>query len=101
MTDSLDYDALDPGIRDVVRLIREAGYETTDSGDGISKRATQPDALPFPHVVVRLGLVDWRRSTYHLHDLVRDRFGNEWRVQLSWAPGEPAIVMVMGPEVTP
>lgn len=38
----IDYDDLDPGIRDTVRLLRAHGFETTDSGDGVSK--LQPDS---------------------------------------------------------
>lgn len=36
-----NYDELDPGIREVVRFLNEAGFTTTDSGDGVSK--TDPD----------------------------------------------------------
>lgn len=46
--------ALDPGIRAVVLRVREAGFITTDSGDGVSKPADwyySGDAIPFPHVV--------------------------------------------------
>lgn len=55
----MSYDECDPGIRDIVRKVNEAGFTTTDSGDGVSKPADwyQPDdhgiteAMPFPHVV--------------------------------------------------
>lgn len=43
--------ALDPGIRRLVVALREAGFETTDSGDGVSK----PDVgrvLDVPHVFI-------------------------------------------------
>lgn len=36
MTD-LDYAILDPGIRGAVQYLRERGFDTTDSGDGVSK----------------------------------------------------------------
>lgn len=49
----LDPTTLDPGIRDVVALLRGWQYQTTDSGDGVSK-AGDPDALPFPHVHIRV-----------------------------------------------
>lgn len=51
----IDYSTLDPGIREVVRLLREAGHETTDSGDGVSKGA---DGLPRAHVVIRVDRPD-------------------------------------------
>jgi hypothetical protein len=55
MSESLDYETLDPGIRDVVRRLRDRGFETTDSGDGVSKPAewyAAGEAIPFPHVVI-------------------------------------------------
>ena len=47
----LDYNSLDPGIRDVVRELNRLGYDTTDSGDGVSK-PEMGCAMPFRHVVV-------------------------------------------------
>lgn len=44
-----DPSALDPGIRDRVLAFIEAGFRTTDSGDGISKGNVE-EALPFPHL---------------------------------------------------
>lgn len=47
--DEFNYDQLDPGIRDLVRKLRESGFETTDSGDGVSKPAVARN-FDFPHV---------------------------------------------------
>jgi hypothetical protein len=55
--DAIDFDALDPGIRAVVRWLRRNGFNTCDSGDGESK-LTRFDlepadiacALTYPHV---------------------------------------------------
>lgn len=41
---------LDPGIREAVLLLRDAGFETSDSGDGRSKPPAGI-AYPFPHVI--------------------------------------------------
>ena len=49
----IKYGYLDPGIREVVRLLRGWGFNTTDSGDGVSKLKRDPDmegVLPVPHV---------------------------------------------------
>lgn len=48
----LDYDALDPGIRETVRWLVGHDFEPTDSGDGVSKLGTAAEgcALDFPHV---------------------------------------------------
>jgi hypothetical protein len=43
--------ACDPGIRRVVAWLRERGFKTTDSGDGVAKPAAgDEDALTEPHV---------------------------------------------------
>lgn len=46
---------LDPGIRGVVTWLRLCGFETTDSGDGVSKTQMieSGDALPFPNVFMK------------------------------------------------
>jgi hypothetical protein len=51
MTD-VDYDAIDPGIREVVRALNDHGFETTDSGDGVTKEPDPGEVMPFPHVAV-------------------------------------------------
>ena len=49
-----DYDKLDPGIRKVVELLNDNKFETTDSGDGVTKAdlIASGDALGFPHVTI-------------------------------------------------
>ena len=52
----VNYHDLDPGIREVVMMLNHYGFETSDSGDGVSKFA-DGDAeayacnIPWPHVV--------------------------------------------------
>ena len=49
----MNYDELDPGIRETVRFLRGLGVETSDSGDGVTKIATgwdKAEAMDFPHV---------------------------------------------------
>lgn len=45
-----DYESLSPGIREVVRTLRCAGIDTTDSGDGSNHTAGMECAVPFPMV---------------------------------------------------
>lgn len=52
LSEELDLTALDPGIRETVRWLRSHGFETTDSGDGVSKDLSNEDVLPFPHVAM-------------------------------------------------
>lgn len=49
MGDDLDLTTLNPGIRDVVALLRSEGFETTDSGDGYTNEGME-GALDVPHV---------------------------------------------------
>ena len=49
----LNYSALDPGIRETVRWLNDLGYNTSDSGDGVTKPAVGR-VFDFPHVVVVL-----------------------------------------------
>jgi hypothetical protein len=49
----VDYDALDPGIRELVRRLNGAGIETCDSGDGVTKVGVMECALPYAHVVAQ------------------------------------------------
>lgn len=52
--DDIDYDELDPGIRKTVRLLRAAGFDTTDSGDGQSKfkNSDAGCAIDMPNVFI-------------------------------------------------
>jgi hypothetical protein len=42
--EDIDYEALDPGIRRLVKLLRDNLFETTDSGDGVSKLEGCPES---------------------------------------------------------
>lgn len=51
----LDLETLDPGIRRTVAWLRAHGFNTTDSGDGVTKLAADPPmecALDYPHVAI-------------------------------------------------
>jgi hypothetical protein len=100
VSDDLNYSNLDPGIRDVVRLLRERGFNTTDSGDGVSKVAKHgpmDGVLPFPHVVALLDEETMISETKRLGRLALE-IGSEWHVEMSWSPGGPAVAMLIGPE---
>jgi hypothetical protein len=50
---AINLDEIDPGVRGTVWFLRQAGFETVDSGDGVSKfndLTYDDDYLPFPHV---------------------------------------------------
>lgn len=58
MSDDLDYNELDNGIRRLVKLLRSWCFETTDSGDGVSKKlnGTWDDdcCMGTPHVIIQV-----------------------------------------------
>ncbi len=51
-----ELDALDPGIRRTVALLREAGFDMCDSGDGRSKAEwiASGEAMAYPNVTMRV-----------------------------------------------
>jgi len=52
---TFDYEQLDPGIRAAVRYLRERAYDTTDSGDGVTKLADgwpSEELILCPHVAI-------------------------------------------------
>jgi hypothetical protein len=69
-----DYDKLDPGIREVTRLVRGASFETTDSGDGKTKGEFGSD-YPHVHMIVPVPPVDRHNMTSRPQDIIRTSFG--------------------------
>lgn len=91
----IDYESLDPGIRDVVRKIRMAGFVTSDSGDGTSKFdangvSNMEGAIPIPHVFVISDLEHMIEDSKTLKGLFPD-----WDVEASYRVGEEDIVPIM------
>jgi hypothetical protein len=67
----------DPGIRNLVKLLRDVGFNTCDSGDGVTKFEGKSEAerleliqegyLDYPHVFIE---VEWPESVmYAAHEL--------------------------------
>lgn len=55
--DEIDYDKLDPGIREVVRWLNSKHFDTTDSGDGKYKLEhgwSAEEIVPMPHVYMKV-----------------------------------------------
>lgn len=73
----LDYATLDPGIADIVRVFREAGFDTSDSGDGRHKLARGDDpaeVTPFPRVVIPTSTDDLIRTANQVLAFIRERW---------------------------
>jgi len=81
MGPQMNYEELDSGIRDIVRKLREAGFETTDSGDG-SKYDTMGGALAYPHVFIEVpdagSIIDEAHRAATL-------LGDDWEVEASYS----------------
>ena len=93
MEDDFDYEALDPGIRGLVRELRERGWATTDSGDGTKAMGC---ALPYPHVFV---LVDYEECLASDARGLHEEYGPRgWQVEASFRPADGmGIVMLYRP----
>lgn len=88
-TQDLDYTTLDHGIRDVVRGLVALGYDTTDSGDGVSK-ADMGCALPYRHVVAMLPppvvrLSEAARFAENMRRDIERITGTEWLVEVGYS----------------
>lgn len=80
---------LDPGIRETVVRVNEAGFETTDSGDGVSKPA---DCRVFdcPHVIVKVSPAEGVSESHRLLKLL----GDPWIVECSYSANDEACVLI-------
>ena len=105
MTVELDYSEIDPGIRETVRWLRSHGFETTDSGDGISK-FDGPNfmgcALEYPHVFMVLRNLE---TAFHeadrLHSILEKmgafvQSAMPTYVQASYSPVDRLVILELG-----
>lgn len=91
-----DGTALDPGIRDVVKLLREHGYATTDSGDGVSKPEgwhESGEAMPYPHVACTTESATLRADSERLVELLRENGFDGWEVEGSFSTRDKTSVL--------
>jgi hypothetical protein len=94
----LDYDTLDPGIREIVRKLNALGWNTTDSGDGCSKDLTDPEVLPCAHVAVPLGDGGWGMvadAKMMLGDLRRNDFPAGFKVEATYDPADDSAILLV------
>ena len=81
-------DECDPGIRDTVKLLREAGFKTCDSGDG-SKVDWMEGALPYPHVVA----TTTQEKFFAEVDRMASVLGDPWIVEGSYSSVDGVCVL--------
>lgn len=94
-SDEVALDALDPGIRNVVSFLRSRGFETTDSGDGVSKPADER-VFEVPHVAIPSTPSAMVLEADYLDALMLEEFGEGWHVEASYSTeGRSAILLVL------
>lgn len=105
----INYEELDPGIRKTVRFLRAHGFDTTDSGDGVSKVNGNLDwesmgIIPFPHVNIWFPIKNVQEAINEinrLHDLL-NKFGIKLdgrfqNIELTYSPvRSDATIFVVG-----
>lgn len=75
-------DLLDPGIADVVIMLRNLGFNPTDSGDGVSKPDEQRE-FDVKHVACT---VDLRDIFFSEAERLKQVLGSGWRVEATYTP---------------
>lgn len=85
---------LDPGIKDTVKLLRSHGFNTTDSGDGVTKKdlIEEGQALDYPHVASTVNDLDPVNS-FKEAKRMQEILGPDWGVQLTYNPKDGYTVL--------
>lgn len=96
--DEAMYDDLDPGIVEVVRFLHGHGFETTDSGDGVSKldpdfKWHDPHCWTVPHVAVRTTLVSGFSDARKVQELLWS-LDEDWYVEFTFIPSCDSVSIV-------
>jgi len=94
----INYKALDPGVQGLVRLLRSNGFETTDSGDGVSK-CEHGRVLDILHVFMVVAPEKLISQAHYLHeklDIFEKCASCELIVEASYRPEDGmGILMLM------
>jgi hypothetical protein len=99
MTKDIDYTEIDPGIRGMVAALRLNGFETTDSGDGVTK-ADMPCSLPYPHVFITTTKEQLLAEADRLYSFVNAEYiesnmPSGWKVEACYSPNDDASILVV------
>ena len=92
--DELDYNSLNPGIRALVKELREThGFNTTDSGDGTNLTNGMEGALAERHVYIQVEQGTFFTDGEHLQALYPNAY-----VEASWWPGSGTCMLLLFPD---
>lgn len=89
---------LDPGIRDLVVWLRSKGFDTCDSGDGVTKvERGNEGVIDVPHVIIRVGPEECISEAHRLQDClaVAGVTPEEGRIEVSYDPANGVAVMAL------
>jgi hypothetical protein len=85
--------SLDPGVRDLVAALRAAGFNTTDSGDGVSKDSACRE-LDYPHVMIVVPATHVVEEAHRLQAWIDvDRRFSRWTVEASYSPKDGVALL--------
>lgn len=90
-----------PGIADLVSTLQAEGFETTDSGDGVTNIGKFEGALPFKHVFIRTykpvedaGML-YKFCRKRRMPLVPNGHGGGWSIQATYDPVNKVGVLAL------
>lgn len=90
----LDYTKLNPGIRDIVRELREVhGMQTTDSGDGTNFANGMEGAIEERHVYIQVTVDTFFSEGRRLKGLYP-----EAHIEATWWPASDTAMLLFFPD---
>lgn len=98
-SDSLDYSQLDPGVQRLVKVLRNNGFRTTDSGDGKTKPVEERTHGDLAHCYVTMAgnlsvyLGDEAKRMQSLLDKTNPE-GKKWRVEATYLPADNICLLM-------
>ncbi len=91
----LEENLLNPGIHKLVNMLRNLGFNTTDSGDGYTNiKEGMECALDFPHVFMVIEPVHIVPESKRLLDLIR-AFTDKGNVEVSYSPHDEVAILAV------
>lgn len=89
----INYEELSPGVRGIVRALREQGFETCDSGDGTNLAEGMECAIEEPHVFMTTTREKGIEETERLHawlagEAMPFHGFKRFMIQMGYQPGE-------------
>lgn len=84
--DLIDYEQLNPGVRELVQELRELlNLQTTDSGDGTNFKNGMGGAMEERHVFIQVEVDEMIDTAKELHVLYPDS-----HIECNWSPDSPS-----------